>query len=479
MAEDAGTSIGGLADVSVLPRALTATEIQKTAEEKHPVSAGKTFNGKTDFEDQPAPAVKNELTVSAWIRIEGLGGANYIVSKGEWSTAYSLGLSNGCLRWAIGHRFVQSEKPLALHKWIHVAGVFDGRELSAYVDGAGVARSDGVLGAAIDHDKWIASASRRLDTTPGCREVTIASRFIGPTPSINAYGDMRVTLAPGSTVTVAVAILSDLDAKDHEVAAQKRVSGLSNAEIARLAARHKEWWSQYWARSFIEIPDKVIEQHWYAALYILGSCSRAGKVAPGLWGNWVTTDSPMWNGDYHLNYNFEAPFCMFYSSNHADLALPYYQVMVDALPKGREQAKRRGWKGIEFSTGIGPWGSSIFTEDFGQRSNALLAATNFLAGYKYTRDLDFLRKTAYPFLLEVAAFWEDYLKFEDGRYVDYNDSIHEGSGPDFNPIMSLGLLRPFFESLVAMSEDPGVSMPNVAPSGATSSIISAPFQHSN
>ena len=59
-------------------------------------------------------------------------------------------------------------------------------------------------------------------------------------------------------------------------------------------------------------------------------------------------------------------------------------------------------------------------------------------------------------MLEVAAFWEDYLKFENGRYVIYDDSIHEGSGPDFNPILSLGLVRCTFELATDMSTALGI-----------------------
>ena len=50
-----------------------------------------------------------------------------------------------------------------------------------------------------------------------------------------------------------------------------------------------------------------IEKRWYGAEYIMACCSRAGKVPPGLWGNWITTDEPLWHGDFHLNYNYQAP----------------------------------------------------------------------------------------------------------------------------------------------------------------------------
>ena len=121
---------------------------------------------------------------------------------------------------------------------------------------------------------------------------------------------------------------------------------------------------------------------------------------PGLWGNWVTTDHSNWHGDFHLNYNFQAPFYGVYASNHADLSLPFYQAILESVPNGRLMAKRHGWKGVHLPTCIGPWGLSPedSDKDLGQRSDAAFAALNFIWEYQYTQDTDFLRTTAYPFL---------------------------------------------------------------------------------
>ena len=182
-----------------------------------------------------------------------------------------------------------------------------------------------------------------------------------------------------------------------------------------------------------------------------------GQSRPGLWGPWVTTDYPRWNGDYHLNYNFQAPFYGVYSSNHTDLSLPYYQAILDSVPNARTVTSRHGWKGVRFPVAIGPQGlGSLRDIDFGQRSDAAFAALNFIWEYQYTQDTDFLRTVAYPYLRGVGDFWEGYLKFENGRYVIYNDSIQENSGPDFNSLLSLGLVRTLFKNLIPMSKELGL-----------------------
>ena len=107
---------------------------------------------------------------------------------------------------------------------------------------------------------------------------------------------------------------------------------------------------------------------------------------------------------------------------------------------------------------IGPWGLCSYSPrlDLGQRSNAGYVALNFIWYWQYTQDAAWLKATGYPYLREVAGFWEDYLKFENGRYVIHNDAIHEGSGDNMNPILSLGLVRTLFANMLTMSRELGV-----------------------
>ena len=133
-----------------------------------------------------------------------------------------------------------------------------------------------------------------------------------------------------------------------------------------------------------------------------------------------------------------------------------------------------GPKALETSQGIRADGSLDANSAYwGQKSNAAYAALNMSMRFYSTYDPIYAQNLAYPFLLETAAFWEDYLKFEDDRYVIYNDCIHEnpasglgvydwvGEEPldfseDFNPILTLGLLRVLFQTLLDISEYLGI-----------------------
>lgn len=442
---------GEIADLSVTDRALSVEEIARLAlRARRDIQA---FDGKAG-RPLAVPAIAKAVTISGWIKPARLSAdADYIVSMGEWNQGFSLGLSNGHLRFAVGGFMLQCDEQVPLNQWVHVAGGFDGGRMAVVVDGK-VRKSAG--------EKPDAGAEFLYDPdapNPDGRKVGVVTRVIGAT------GDRSFTLAPGTVATVATAIQSDLDAagKDPLDSARGLVAGLTPEILAAHTAAHRRWWRDFWGRSFIEIPDQTIEQCWYSSWYLMASCSRAGKVAPGLWGNWLTVNDPAWHGDFHLNYNFEAPFYGLYSANHADATLPYYDAMNESIPRGRRIAAAKGWKGIHLPVSIGPWGMCPEGDhaDWGQRSNAAYAALPFIWHWQYTRDKAWLRDTGYTFLRETALFWEDYLKLEEGpdgkpRYVIYNDSIHEGSGPDFNPILSLGLVRTLFSNMIPMSEALGV-----------------------
>lgn len=466
---------GRIAEAKVEGKALSAQEIEDIAKAGVKESDAKVYDGATVFTALDVPRMESAVSVSAWIKADSYSDtANYIFSKGEWNQAYSMGLSAGCLRWSINGYSLQTDNPLELKKWIHVAGTFNNGKMDLYIDGK-LVKHVPLESRKLDtgSESSLLTFTRKADNLAGkSREVAIVTRMLGGVPKVDDNTSaLGVTLKAGEGVTIVAAIVSDLDNPDFLETAKKTVLTLRAKDIVRISSRHRGWWEGFWARSFIEIPDKEIEKRWYAALYVLGACSRPGKVAPGLWGNWCTTDGPSWHGDFHLNYNFQAPYYLAYSGNHTDLTAPFYQAITEALPFGREIAKRRGWKGIHFPVCIGPWGlMPEGDKDWGQRSNASYVALNYIWQYQYTQDKEFLKTTAYPYLLEVADFWEDYLKLEPldsaqgggSRYVIHRDAIHEGSGDNMNPILSLGVVRNLFKNLIVMSKDLGVDEPRRA-----------------
>lgn len=94
---------------------------------------------------------------------------------------------------------------------------------------------------------------------------------------------------------------------------------------------------------------------------------------------------------------------------------------------------------------------------YGQKSNSAYSLVNIAQRWRTTYDLAYGRKV-YPLVKDVAEYWEDYLTWreDEGRYVILGDSIHEGSGENINPILTLGLVRNVFDLALDMSNELGV-----------------------
>ncbi|MDD5707084.1 MAG: hypothetical protein PHR35_14265 [Kiritimatiellae bacterium] len=285
---------------------------------------------------------------------------------------------------------------------------------------------------------------------------------------VGASGSEYV-VEPGRPVRVVLAMASSFEAPDCRRHAETLLTGHME-RLDRLWQEHAAWWGRFWGQSEVAIGDPVIEQRYYLSQYVMGSASRNRDFPPSIFGTWITTDSPAWFGDYHLNYNHQAPYYGLYSSNHIEQADPADAVCLAFMERGEWYARNlQGCRGIYYPVGIGPkgiettranpphipWitdGQGVF---HGQKSNAAYCAVNMAMRWYHTYDRVYAQRV-YPFVRAVADFWTDYLDWDGTRYVIANDSIHEGSGNDYNPLLSLGLVRMVFRLVLDISEALGV-----------------------
>lgn len=415
------------------------------------------LNGTNAYLDTPVCQAQSALTVSAFINVRTLppaGSAQYIFSNGEWNDGWSLGLSQGMLRMAVGASYAQATTVIPTNQWLNVAGTFDGTVIRAYVNGLLVAvggdtnSSSGISGTT----QWV-----ERDSLTGVAVPDAAASALSVVGSTN--GTFIVT--SNQPVLLVVSSQSLMVTNNFLTNAINSVSGFQMADLAPLQAAHQAWWSNFWGRSFVEIPDQTLMQRYYLSQYVLASASRGTNFPPGLQG-WVTTDNPDWNGDYHLNYNFEAPFYGLYAANHIEQADPYNQPIFDIANAGRQFSQSQlGIPGIYLPVGIGPKGSITGLVFLGQKSDASYACVPLAQRWYMTRDLCFATN-AYPFVRDVAGFWTNYLVLQNGSYVDPNDAIQEGTD-DTNPILSLGFIRQTLNLALDMSTALGVdasSRPN-------------------
>ena len=110
---------------------------------------------------------------------------------------------------------------------------------------------------------------------------------------------LRFSLAPGATVQIVSTVLTSISTgaapgETMALAVEANAKSDSEATVAQAAA----FWRTFWARSSITLPPKWahVERFWYASQYLLAMSSRRGRVAPAIWGNWITSDAGLWGG---------------------------------------------------------------------------------------------------------------------------------------------------------------------------------------
>jgi alpha-L-fucosidase 2 len=436
------------------------------------------YLGKNDFWRAYPVYPGGGIALPGWLEvsISALRGANY----------YAEQIQDKAL---ISGKFTKDNLTVAINSWVSattntVVAEFTVSKACAMklaleaTKGNTSVNTKGTDGAVI----WV---TRSFENTPLLEwpsHVVMALKVLGA----KVEKDGTVNLKPNKKVTLTVTMYTNHDRKDWKEKAIAEALSTTENTLVLLKEKHEAWWKDFWERSNVRIGDPFIEKYYYASQYLFASTSRGDKFAPGIWGPFVTRDSSAWGGDYHLNYNYQAPYWAAYSSNYIDQTANFDQPLLDYMEKGKQHAKELlHIKGIYYPVGIGPKGlvttrwplspdemeKRYATREntidggykfLGQKINAVFSVGNMLMRFYSTYDTAYARKI-YPYVLECANFWEDYLKFENGRYVIYMDHYGEvmpnlrNKGQwrnmlgDFNSTLSLGLVKMLFKGIIDIS----------------------------
>ena len=203
------------------------------------------------------------------------------------------------------------------------------------------------------------------------------------------------------------------------------------AAVAALRAAHDTFWVAFWSNSSISLPtERATEALWYSAQWLIGSASRPGKVAPGLWGPWVHTDQPGWEGDFTLDYNFGASYWGSDASNRLALAESQFPPLLAYMPKARQNALAYGVTeggALHYTPHLAPWGyeSTLGRSPGGDMSlhwAGVLSALNLVSHWEYSQDVHFLREISFPFARDTLRFYQGWMTHRGGVWRNDKDS---------------------------------------------------------
>ncbi len=278
------------------------------------------------------------------------------------------------------------------------------------------------------------------------------------------------------TTRYCISVVTNFDNENHT---KKAINMLSICDYDSDKKKTQTKWENFFSKSKVILKDKKIEKYYNSSLYHLAGCMGNKEFPPGLFGNFITDDFFPWAGDYHMNYNYEAPYYCIFSANHPELFDGYMTPVNEMSDEAQRMAKLFGCKGYAFPVSFGPKALDVYSMPeckehgilfLGQKSHAAYACVIPIMHWFSTYDKEYALQNYYDFVLNTAAFWEDYLVKEKGRYVIKGDAAHEipyyrgekfryithfGQVNTINAINSLGLVKLLFKGVYDMAKELG------------------------
>ena len=275
-----------------------------------------------------------------------------------------------------------------------------------------------------------------------------------------------------------VSIATNFDDENHQ---KKSIDLALSCDYDDAKEKTCKKWDKFFSASKVTIEDKEIESFYNSSLYHLAGCMGNKGFPPGLFGNFITDDFFPWAGDYHMNYNYEAPYYCVFSSNHPELFDGYMAPVNEMAEEAKRFAKFFGCGGYAFPVSFGPKALDVYSQAdckehgilfLGQKSHAAYACLIPAMHWFSTYDKEYALENYYDFVFNTAAFWEDYLVKQRGKYVIKNDAAHEipyyrgkkfryithkGQIEAVNAINSLGLVKLLFDAVYDMAKELGLN----------------------
>lgn len=250
-------------------------------------------------------------------------------------------------------------------------------------------------------------------------------RLIGSKGSIEVGADgahIRL-LDGGECLTLLTTVVTEEQADSLLDAAVHRLDP-SFVQVEDLKADHREHWRNFWQRSSVTIPDKLLEDLWHINLYAIACSSGKGgamrEQACGLNGLWDIKQPTKWGSMWYWDVNIQAAFWPLYTANHLEVAEAFNDGLLSYVEEAEKMAKQ--FYGLDGVAGdyphalyfsIWPW-CAQFLWDY----------------YRFGADEVFLREKAYPLFKRIARFFEGYLAYDaTKRQYDVFPDISPEQGP--------------------------------------------------
>ncbi|MDD6209019.1 MAG: glycoside hydrolase family 95 protein [Bacteroidales bacterium] len=155
--------------------------------------------------------------------------------------------------------------------------------------------------------------------------------------------------------------------------------------------------------------------------YLLISASRPGTLPSTLQGVWNSMEWAPWSGNFQSNINLQEMYWSCGPTNLPECQEGYIEWIESLVYPGRKVASSyygtKGW--VSHATG-NIWGHAAPGSDIKwglYPSGAAWHCHHLWSQFEYTRDMEYLKKRAYPIMKEAAEFWLENLVEKDGNLI--------------------------------------------------------------
>ncbi|MEC0371666.1 glycosyl hydrolase family 95 catalytic domain-containing protein [Paenibacillus chibensis] len=218
-----------------------------------------------------------------------------------------------------------------------------------------------------------------------------------------------------------------------------------------------------------EAPLAMLEKMWAYGRYLLISSSREGGSPCHLYGLWCGEYRGFWAFNM-ANENLQMIYWQALSGRMPELLLPVFDYVERLLDDFRLNARHiYGCRGIFIPAPTAPDSGLLKTlapHIVHWTGAAGWIAQHYYDYYLYTRDREFLRNRALPFLREVALFYEDFfITGEDGQLISCPSNSPENKlgngtggpkGTTVNATMDFAIAKEVLSRLVAGAGEEGL-----------------------
>ena len=240
--------------------------------------------------------------------------------------------------------------------------------------------------------------------------------------------------------------------------AKKALDAAKAKGFDQLLDENEACWKAFWEKSFIETDDDYLDNLWHLTMYY--SCAGQKGKYPGrfinsMW-NWNRDVQP-WN--FYFHWNQQEVYWGLNAAGHHELCESYLNYRFDGMTHSREDADRL------FGVKDGLFVSDVcerrgYNSDGEKHNHTPVGeiAMDFWRQYQYTKDENFLKEKALPYMLGAAKFFVSLFdKKEDGKYHARGGNAYEGWTILYDAVTELTMANVLFSATLEAMEIAGVT----------------------